>query len=155
MTPAVRAAKQARVPFHLHEYDHDPRAESYGDEAAAKLGLDAARVFKTLVVALDTRELVVAVLPVSMQLDLKLFAKVLGTKKASMADKKGVERTTGYVLGGVSPIGQKKRLRTVIDASAKDHETVYVSAGRRGLQIELAPNDLASLTGGIFESIGR
>ena len=155
MTPAVRAAKQARVPFHLHEYDHDPRAESYGDEAAAKLGLDAARVFKTLVVELDTKELVVAVLPVSMQLDLKLFAKVLGTKKASMADKKGVERTTGYVLGGVSPIGQKKRLRTVIDASAKDHETVYVSAGRRGLQIELAPNDLASLTGGIFESIGR
>jgi len=154
MTPAVRTAKQARVPFHLHEYDHDPRAGSYGDEAAAKLGLDADRVFKTLVVALDTRELVVAVLPVSMQLDLKRFAKVLGTKKASMADKKGVERSTGYVLGGVSPIGQKKRLRTIIDASAKDHETVYVSAGRRGLQIELAPDDLASLTDGAFKGIG-
>ena len=155
MTPAVHAAKKSRVPFYLHEYDHEPRAESYGDEAASKLGLDANRVFKTLIVALDTRELVVAVLPVSTQLDLKRLAKVLGTKKAAMADKQEVERTTGYVLGGVSPLGQKKRLRTILDASARGCETIYVSAGRRGLQIELAPDDLVSLTGGSFEAIGR
>lgn len=155
MTPAVHAAKTSGVSFHLHEYDHDPRAESYGEEAAVKLGLDAHRVFKTLVVALDTGELVVAVLPVSTQLDLKRLAKVLGAKKAAMAGKKEVERTTGYVLGGVSPIGQKKRLRTIMDASAKDCETLYVSAGRRGLQIELTPDDLVSLTRGTFEIIGR
>ena len=155
MTPAVQAAQEARISFRLHEYDHDPGADSYGDEAAAKLGVDPDRVFKTLVAASDDGRLAVAVLPVSAQLDLKRFAKVLGAKKAAMADKQQVERVTGYVLGGVSPLGQKKRLRTVIDDSAGRHDTLYVSAGRRGLQMELAPRDLAELTGAGFEAIGR
>jgi Cys-tRNA(Pro)/Cys-tRNA(Cys) deacylase len=155
MTPAVHTAQQARIPFRLHEYDHDPGANSYGDEAAAKLGVDPDRVFKTLVAASDDGRLAVAVLPVSAQLDLKRFAKVLGAKKAAMADKPQVERATGYVLGGVSPLGQKKRLRTVIDASAAQHDTVYISAGKRGLQMELAPGDLAELTGARLEAIGR
>jgi Cys-tRNA(Pro)/Cys-tRNA(Cys) deacylase len=155
MTPAVQAAQKAGIAFRLHEYEHDPGADSYGDEAAARLGLDPDRVFKTLVVARDNGDLAVAVLPVSARLELKRLAKVLGAKKASMADKKEVERATGYVLGGVSPLGQKKRLHTVIDASAGRHETLYVSAGRRGLQMELAPGDLARLTGAGFEPIGR
>ena len=155
MTPAVQAAQKAGIPFRLHEYDHDPGADSYGDEAAAKLGVDPDRVFKTLVAAGDDGRLAVAVLPVSAQLDLKRFAKVLGARKAAMADKKDVERATGYVLGGVSPLGQKKRLPTVIDDSAGRHDTLYVSAGRRGLQMELAPRDLAALTGAGFEAIAR
>lgn len=153
MTPAINSAKQANINFKIHEYDHDPSAESYGEEAAIKLGLDPNRVFKTLVVALDSKDLAVAVLPVSKQLNLKLFAKATGTKKAAMADKKIVERTTGYVVGGVSPIGQKKKLRTIIDDSARLHETVYVSAGRRGLDMELVPDDLCLLAKGTFASI--
>ncbi len=155
MTPAIETARRCGIPFHLHEYDHDPRAESYGEEAAVKLGVDPERVFKTLVVARDDGELAVAVLPVSSQLDLKRFAKALGAKKAAMADGKVVEKATGYVLGGVSPIGQKKALRTVIDVSAKGHGTILVSAGKRGLQIELAPEDLCALTDGVFERLGR
>jgi Cys-tRNA(Pro)/Cys-tRNA(Cys) deacylase len=155
MTPAVQAAQKARIPFRLHEYEHDPAADSYGDEAAAKLGVEPDRVFKTLVAASDDGELAVAVLPVPARLDLKRLAKVLGAKKAAMADKKDVERATGYVLGGVSPLGRKKRLRTVIDASAARYDTLYVSAGKRGLQMELAPGDLAMLTGARFEAIGR
>jgi len=155
MTPAVHAAQKARIPFRLHEYDHDPGADSYGDEAAAELGVDPDRVFKTLVAAGDDGRLAVAVLPVSARLDLKRFAKVLGAKKAAMAEKKEVERATGCVLGAVSPLGQKKRLQTVIDASAAQHDTVYVSAGKRGLQMGLAPRDLAELTGARFEAIAR
>jgi Cys-tRNA(Pro)/Cys-tRNA(Cys) deacylase len=155
MTPAVQAAQKARIPFRLHEYDHDPGADSYGDEAAAKLDADPNRVLKTLVAACDDGRLAVAVLPVSAQLDLKRFAKVLGARKAAMADKKDVERVTGCVLGGVSPLGRKKRLQTVIDASAAQHDTVYVSAGKRGLQMELAPEDLTGLTGARIEAIGK
>jgi Cys-tRNA(Pro)/Cys-tRNA(Cys) deacylase len=155
MTPAINAARHAKAPFHVHEYVHDPKAESYGEEAAVKLNLPLARVFKTLVVSLDGRELAVAVVPVSGMLDMKVCAAALGAKKCDMADRKAAERSTGYVLGGISPLGQKKRLRTVIDVSAQGFETVFVSAGRRGLEIELAPAELARLTGGVFATLSR
>lgn len=155
MTPAINAAKQAQIDFQIYEYAHDPSCESYGEEAAAKIGIDANRVFKTLVVSPDGMDLAVAVLPVSRQLDLKLFAKNVGAKKAVMAGKKDAERATGYMLGGISPIGQKKRLTTLIDKSAMDYETIFVSAGRRGLEIELTPGDLRALTHGRFVQIGK
>ncbi len=155
MTPAINAARQAKVPFQVHEYAHDPKAESYGEEAAVKLDLPPARVFKTLVVSLDGKELAVAVVPVSGMLDMKACAAALGAKKCDMAEHKAAERSTGYVLGGISPLGQKKRLRAVIDASARGFDTVFVSAGRRGLEIELAPADLARLTGGVFAALSR
>lgn len=155
MTPAINIAKQAKIHFRVHEYEHDPAYESYGEEAAIKMGVDADRVFKTLVVSLEGKELAVAVVPVAQQLDLKRFAKATDAKKVTMADKKVVERTTGYVLGGVSPLGQKKKLRTVIDKSAQQYETLFVSAGRRGLEIELRPDDLCALTKGEFEFIGK
>jgi len=154
MTPAINAAKKAKVKYSVHEYAHDPAAQSYGLEAAEKLGLDPERVFKTLVAG-SGKDMVVAILPVSKQLDLKLLAKALGMKKIAMAEVAAVERTTGYVVGGVSPLGQKKRLPTVIDASAQELETMFVSAGRRGLEIELAPQDLAKLTGASFEDVAR
>jgi Cys-tRNA(Pro)/Cys-tRNA(Cys) deacylase len=155
MTPAIRTAQQAKVPFQIHEYAHDPKAESYGEEAAVKLNLPLARVFKTLVVSLDGKELAVAVVPVSGMLDMKHCATALGAKKCEMAERRAAERSTGYVLGGISPLGQKKRLRTVIDASARGFETVFVSAGRRGLEIELAPGDLLGLSGGVFAEVSR
>lgn len=153
MTPAIKQAQKAQIQFQIHEYDHDPAAESYGEEAAEKLGVASDRVFKTLVVAYG-KDLAVAVLPVSCQLNLKQFAKAIGAKKAAMADKAVAERVTGYVLGGVSPLGQKKALTTVIDASAQAWDTLYVSAGRRGLEIELSPEDLKALTRGKFAAIG-
>lgn len=155
MTPAINTAKRAHISFQIHEYEHDPTSASYGEEAAIKLGIDSNRVFKTLIVALENSSLAVAVLPVANQLDLKRFAKAVGTKKAIMADKKVAEKTTGYVLGGVSPLGQKKKLHTVIDTSAKSYATIYVSAGRRGLEIELSADDLSLLTAGQFEVIGK
>ena len=139
-TPAVAAAERAGIDFSLHEYAHDPAAASYGLEAAEKLGVDPARVFKTLVVSVDG-ELHVACVPVAAQLDLKALGK-----RARMADRKDAERTTGYVTGGISPLGQRKALPTHLDASACDHATIMVSAGRRGLQIELAPDDFVRLT---------
>ena len=150
MTPGIETVKKAKVPYTLHEYDHDPSCTSFGLEAAEKLGIPAERIFKTLVVALDGRELAVGILPVNSMLSMKLFAKAAGAKKAEMAAKQEVERSTGYVLGGVSPLGQKKRLRTFIHRSAEDHETILVSAGRRGLDIELNPRDLRMLTKGTF-----
>jgi Cys-tRNA(Pro)/Cys-tRNA(Cys) deacylase len=153
MTPAINVAKKAKINFQIHEYEHDPDAESYGEEAAAKMGIAEERVFKTLVVAKDEKELFVAVVPVSSRLDLKAFAKALGLKKVAMADKNIVHRVTGYVLGGCSPLGQKKRLKTVIDKSAQDYDSIFVSAGRRGLDIELNPDDLAGLTGAQFKNI--
>lgn len=152
MTPAVKVAKNAKVAFTLREYDHDPTCQSYGLEAAEKLGVDPARVFKTLVADLGG-ELVVTIIPVETKLGLKQLAKVGAAKKAAMADKALVERVTGYVLGGVSPLGQKKRLRTFIDSSAQIHPTILVSAGRRGLEIELNPEDLRRLTGGNFTQL--
>lgn len=146
MTPGINAAKKANVSHRIHEYQHDPASESFGTEAAEKMGVDPARVFKTLVVAIDGKDLAVGVVPVTAMLSMKLVAKAAGGKKATMADKQDVQRSTGYVLGGVSPLGQKKRLRTFIDDSAQRFDTIYISAGRRGLEIELSPEDLAKLT---------
>ena len=153
MTPGINLVKKAKITHKVHEYSHDESSESYGLEAAEKMGVAEDRVFKTLVVALDNNDLVVGILPVSSLLSMKLIAKALGAKKAVMADNSDVERSTGYVLGGVSPLGQKKRLKTVIDSSAKNHSTIYVSAGRRGLEIELAPDDLIKLTSGLLAKI--
>lgn len=153
MTPAINSAKKAKIPYTVHQYVHDPAAGSYGKEAAEKLGLDEARVFKTLVVELDNGNLAVGIIPVSAMLGMKLMAKAAGAKRSAMADKAAVERATGYVLGGVSPLGQKKRLPTFIDSSATDFPTIFVSAGRRGLDIELKPADLAGLTSAKFAAI--
>ncbi|MEZ7195137.1 Cys-tRNA(Pro) deacylase [Pseudodesulfovibrio karagichevae] len=154
MTPAINAAKKAKINYTVHEYEHDPAAPSFGVEAAEKLGVPPERVFKTLVVDAGGG-LAVAVVPVLLMLDLKAVAKALKAKKAAMADVKVVERTTGYVVGGVSPLGQKKLLPTVIDESALDCGTMFVSGGRRGLDIELAPADLAALTRASFAPIAR
>jgi len=155
VTPAVEAAKRAGVAFELHEYAHDPKAESYGLEAAEAMGVEPGRVFKTLVALVDGTRLVVGVVPVDTQLDLKALAAAVGGKKAVMADPAAAERATGYVVGGISPLGQKRRLKKVLDGSATGHETVFVSAGRRGLEIELAPSDLASLVGADVATICR
>ena len=155
MTPGINVAIKNKVAHKVHEYSHDLACQSYGLEAAEKLAVPAERVFKTLVVSLNTKELAVAVIPVSAILSMKKFAKAAGAKKAEMAAPVEVERATGYVLGGVSPLGQKKRLKTVIDSSAEHHETIFVSAGRRGLEIELSPNDLKSLTAAHFAEIAQ
>lgn len=156
-TPASDALARAGVEFVLHPYDHDPASTNYGDEAAAALSVDPLRIFKTLVIDLGTTrpELAVAVVPVAGQLSLKHAAAALGAKKAAMADKALVARSTGYVLGGVSPLGQRTPLPTVIDETAELWDTVYISAGRRGLQVELSPADLARLTGARFADIAR
>jgi len=152
MTPAVNTLKKAKVAYTLHPYEHSHShvSGSYGEEVALKLNVSTSRVFKTLMVSLDNDELAVSVVPVSGQLNLKACAKSMGSKKVSMADPKKAERSTGYVVGGISPLGQKKQLKTVIDRSALDYETIYVSAGKRGLQIELSADDLAKLTKATF-----
>lgn len=150
MTPGIVAAERKKIAHKVHKYTHDKQAASYGLEAAEKLSLEPEQVFKTLVAELDTGALVVAVVPVTHQLNLKQLAKAAGAKKAQMGNPQKVERTTGYVLGGVSPLGQKKALPTFIDASAEPFDTIYVSAGKRGLEIELSPQDLAGLTRGKF-----
>jgi len=153
MTPAINLARKNRITHKVHEYSHDPSGDSYGLEAAEKLGLPAERVFKTLVVSLDNRSLAVGVIPVSSMLSMKRIAKAAGAKRASMANQTDVERSSGYVLGGVSPLGQKKQLKTVIDASAQQFQTIYVSAGRRGMEMELSPQDLCKLVNGTFQEI--
>lgn len=142
------------MPFTVRSYDHDPDASSYGLEAAELLDLDPRRVYKTLMVEADGR-LAVGIVPVSGSLDLKAIAHALGAKKAQMADIARAERATGYVAGGISPLGQKRRHPTVVDSTAPDWETVFVSAGRRGLDVELAPADLVRLTGAVVADIGR
>ncbi|MFI6462018.1 Cys-tRNA(Pro) deacylase [Streptomyces sp. NPDC050528] len=153
-TPATVALTTAGVPYELHAYDHDPSHPSYGEEAAEAMGVSPDRVFKTLLADVDGT-LTVAVVPVSGQLDLKALASAVGGKRATMADPTLAERTTGYVRGGISPLGQRKKLRTVLDASATTHPTICISAGRRGLEVELSPKDLTSLTEAVLAPIGR
>ncbi|HOC12431.1 MAG TPA: Cys-tRNA(Pro) deacylase [Propionicimonas sp.] len=156
-TPAIEALLAAGIAHTLHPYDHDPLVTAYGDETVAALGVDPLRVFKTLVldVGATRPELAVGVVPVAGQLDLKHFATALGVKKAAMAAADLVARSTGYVLGGVSPLAQKNSLPTIIDETAELWDTIYVSAGRRGLQVELAPNDLAAVVSARFADIAR
>lgn len=153
MTPAIQLAKQRSLDYQLHEYTHDNNSASYGLEAAKKLGVAAERIFKTLVVVMDSGKLAVAIVPVDTTLNFKKMAKALSCKKVQMADPKQVERSTGYVLGGVSPLGQKRGLATIIDISAQAQHTIYVSAGRRGLEIELPPAQLAEVLSACFENI--
>ena len=155
MTPALDLLKKVCAPHRVHSYEHDPKAPSYGLEAAEKLGLEPVRVFKTLLASSEKGELLVAVVPVVGSLDLKALAQAAGVKKTEMADPAAAQRATGYLLGGISPLGQKKRLRTFIDSSAQDLTTLYVSAGRRGLEVELAPGVLATQTQATFADIGR
>jgi len=157
MTPAVNAAKKAGVAVKVHEYHHDSANTNFGMEAAEALQLDPARVFKTLLVSLngDARRLAVGVVPVTGQLDLKAMAAACKAKKAEMADPADAQRATGYLVGGISPLGQKKRLPTVIDQSAGAFETVFVSGGRRGLDIEIAPADLLALCSADLAAIAR
>lgn len=153
-TPATVALERAGVPFTSHPYEHDPAAASYGLEAAEQLGLDPDAVLKTLLAEVDGR-LVVAVVPVSAKLDLKALAAAVGGKRATMADPAAAERSTGYVVGGISPLGQRTRLPTVVDDSAVERETVWVSGGKRGLDLGIAPQDLVVLTAAVVAAVAR
>lgn len=155
MTPALNLLKKVGAVHRIHSYEHDPKAASYGLEAAEKLELEPAQVFKTLLAASEKGELLVAVVPVVGSLDLKALAQAAGVKKVDMAAVDAAQRATGYLVGGISPLGQKKRLRTFIDGSARDFSTVYVSAGRRGLEVELSAEVLAEHTQAQFADIGR
>lgn len=151
-TPATRTLDSARVPWTGHVYVHDPSVTAYGLEAADALGVPVERVFKTLMVSTD-HDLVVAVVPVDGRLDLGALAAVVGAKRAALADRPTAERRTGYVVGGISPLGQKNSHRTVLDTSAVAHPTIFVSGGRRGFDIELSTADLVSLTNGTVASV--
>jgi Cys-tRNA(Pro)/Cys-tRNA(Cys) deacylase len=153
-TPATVALDRAGVPYARHPYAHDPAVPSYGIEAAQALGVDPARVFKTLLVDAG-KGLAVGVVPVAGQLDLKALASALGAKSVTMADPSAAERSTGYVVGGISPVGQRRALPTVLDETAYAHPTIFVSGGRRGFDIELAPDDLAAVTRAVRARIGR
>jgi len=156
-TPALDILTAAGVAFTVHEYDHTA-SDHFGDETVAALGVTPERVFKTLIASITMSgkpELVVGIVPVSGQMDLKALAAAVGAKRAEMADPAAAQRSSGYVVGGISPLGQRRRLRTVVDASAVTYETVLVSGGRRGLQVELAPADLVRLTDAIVAEIGR
>jgi Cys-tRNA(Pro)/Cys-tRNA(Cys) deacylase len=156
-TPAIRVLTQAKVDYRVHAYAHDPRTDSYGAEAvyalADELGVEPEQIFKTLVIELSTGELAVAALPVPRTLSLKSAAAALGAPKATMADKAKAERATGYVVGGISPLGQKRALPTVLDESALRLDRVLCSAGRRGLEIELGPSDLVRLTKAVIAPV--
>lgn len=153
MTPAIDLLKKQRIAHRVHSYTHDPRAVSYGLEAAEKLGLAPECVFKTLLASTETGELLVAVLPVHAQLNLKALAVCAGVKKADMADPQRAQRSTGYLLGGISALAQKRALRTFLDESAQNLDALYISAGRRGLEVELAADDLLLLTQGQYADI--
>ena len=149
MTPAIEALKKAGIQYKLHEYSHDSHASSYGEEAATCLNVSPQQVFKTLIVSGDatdnSKQLAVAIVPVSHQLDLKAVAKSLKTKKTNMADSTAAQNATGYILGGISPLGQKKRLPCTLDSSAENFKSIFVSGGKRGLEIEISPSDLVAL----------
>lgn len=153
MTPAIKLLEKKKIPHVIHEYSHNPSIESYGDDATIALGVEKSLIYKTLVVQLDNNELVVGIIPISNNLSVKAIAKQLGSKKAIMAKKEDVIRSTGYILGGVSPIAQKKRLKTIIDISANEHSRVFISGGKRGLEVELSPTDLAILCSANFADI--
>ncbi|BFT30639.1 Cys-tRNA(Pro) deacylase [Alteromonas sp. D210916BOD_24] len=153
MTPAITLLQKKRIAHDVLKYQHDSNAPSYGLEAAEKLNLEASAVFKTLVVASDSGQLAVAVVPVNTMLSEKKMAKILGVKKVAMAKADHVIAATGYILGGVSPLGQKKSLPTVVHNSAQQLKRIYVSAGRRGLEVALSPDDLTALTRGRFADI--
>lgn len=153
MTPAVVMLDTAKVEYEVRAYEHDPNAASYGEEAVDALGLDPSTVFKTLLAVVDSTETVVAVVPVANRLDLKSLARAAGGKKAALADPADAERLTGYVVGGISPLGQRRRLRTFLDSSAGAHDHIHVSAGRRGLEVALAPDDLCRLLSARFAPI--
>lgn len=155
MTPAINLAKKKKIAHTIHEYQHDPRATSYGLEAAQVLGQDPKKVFKTLLFCLngEAKNLAVAIIPVDQKLNLKLAAKAANAKKADMADPEIAQKITGYVVGGISPLGQKKVLPTFLHSSAEPQNTICVSAGKRGLEIELAPQDLLVLTRGQFAEL--
>ncbi len=153
-TPALVLLQREGVEHRVHRYDHDPRAASYGLEAAEALGVDADRVFKTLLADVEG-ELCVGIVPVTTQLDLKAMAAALGAKRAVMADPQRAERATGYVVGGISPLGQRRAHRTVVDETVELWETVHVSAGRRGLEVEISPADLVRLTRAVPAPVAR
>jgi len=153
MTPAINLLKKNKCDFKIHKYDHDPLTTNYGLEAATKLNLDENCVYKTLLVELNPKELAVGIIPVNTSMSLKNIAMALNVKSAKMADKNEAQKVTGYLLGGISPFGQKKRLRTILDDSAQRYKTIYVSGGKRGLDIEVNPNDVIKLLDSRYFSI--
>jgi len=157
LTPAINLLKKKKIKHNVHSFKHDPNFGAYGDEVVEKLGFEAERVFKTIIVALDGngKNLCGAIVPVTGLTDLKHVAKAAGAKKAAMADPKEAERATGYVTGGISPVGHKKRIPLLLDAQAMDHTTIMVSGGKRGLELELAPEDLIAATGAKVASIHK
>ena len=153
MTPAIEMLKRNKCDFKIHKYDHDPACTNFGDEAVVKLGLDASQVYKTLLVELTPKQLVVCVLPVENQLSLKDVASAFDVKKAVIANKDEAQKVTGYLLGGISPLGQKKLLKTVLDESVNKFETIFISGGKRGLDIEVKPKDLQKLLNSLIYGI--